>query len=472
MTDEAYDDVKRNLTFPKIEPQSMAEHYGAFMHKLNTRSPHWTSRRTFCSSAVACTALLFTQRKLAATSTPPAPAGTPTRPDVAAIDHDRILAAAEHWLTQRPATITSYPCPRSPGTLHDYYSEAESDSATETAPDSPQKVAAPTPFTAHRDAVFDLGLAVPALTAAYLLTGEPRYTEHAADWLRAWFVDPSTRMTPRLDFASTPNPPAAQPSADANTAAIVYPGGRPEGILETLPLVEVAQAIPFLASSAALSEADRKAVQAWFAAYLQWLTEPQDSGPRLAALARDRKDHHATSWLLQASAYTMLSVPQSDVEKAEDPGLTALRHRFKTVTLRAQMHADGTFPQELVSATPYRDSLFNLDLMAGVCHLLSTRLDSMWNYSLQDGPGMRSAIAFHFPFIADRSMWPYRADRDHFKELPARRASLLLSARAYERPEYAALWKTLPADPPSPVILRTLPIRQPLLWVRQPAPML
>ena len=429
----------------------------------NPRSPRPASRRTFCSGVAGCAALLFTQRGLPGASPGSAPAGTPTHPDVAAIDHDRILASAEHWLAQRPATIASYPCPRSPGTVHDYYSEAE--------PDSPAKTAAPMPFTAHRDAVFDLGLAVPSFAAAYLLTGEPRYAEHAAEWLRAWFVDPATRMTPRLDFASTPNPPT-QPDANADNAATIYPGGGPEGILETLPLVEVAQAIPFLASSASSSKADRGAVKAWFAAYLQWLTVPQDSGPRLAALARDRKDHHATSWLLQTSAYTMLGVPPGDVERAEDSGLAALRHRFKTVTLRAQMRADGTFPQELVSTTPYRDSLFNLDMMAGVCHLLSTRLDSVWNYSLQDGPGMRSAIAFHFPFIADRSTWPYRADADHFKELPARRVSLLLCARPYERPEYAALWKTLSPDPPTPVILRTLPIHQPLLWVRQPAPML
>ena len=33
-----------------------------------------------------------------------------------------------------------------------------------------------------------------------------------------------------------------------------------------------------------------------------------------------------------------------------------------------------------------------------------------------------------------------------------------------------ALWKTLPPDPAEPVILRTLPIHQPLLWVRQPPP--
>jgi hypothetical protein len=107
--------------------------------------------------------------------------------------------------------------------------------------------------------------------------------------------------------------------------------------------------------------------------------------------------------------------------------------------------------------------------MAGVCHLLSTRFDSVWDYSLEDGPGMRSAIAFHFPFIADRSLWPFEADVKHFKELPGRRASLLFAARAYERPEYAAVWKTLPPDPASLEVLRTLPIHHPLLWVRQPA---
>jgi hypothetical protein len=83
---------------------------------------------------------------------------------------------------------------------------------------------------------------------------------------------------------------------------------------------------------------------------------------------------------------------------------------------------------------------------------------------------MRGAIAWHFPFIADRGTWPYRADIDHFDEMPGRRASLLLAARAYQRPEYAALWKTLKADPPSPIVQRTCPIHQPLLWVRQPPP--
>jgi hypothetical protein len=409
-----------------------------------------------------------------------APPVTPTRPDVAAIDHDRILAAAARYLTHTPTPITALQCPRSPGTIHDYYSEAEPeldrDAAAPGAP-TPKSNAAP-PFTAHRDALFALGLAVPTLAAAHLLTGEQRYADHAALHLRAWFVDPATSMAPSLDFGQVVASSAtSSPSEDRVTVRdnssfgavpVASAGGRFQGILETLPLAEIAQAIPFVASSGALSEADIKALHAWFAAYLLWLTQPHDSGPRLAALARDRKDHHATSWLLQVSAYTTLSVPEGDVAKSEDSGLAELRHRFKTVTLRAQIAADGTFPHELTSVTPYRDSLFNLDLMAGVCQLLSTRFESVWDYSLEDGPGMRSAIAYHFPFVADRGLWPFRADTTHFGELPGRRASLLLSARAYQRPEYAALWKTLPPDPATPEILRTLPIHQPLLWVRQP----
>jgi hypothetical protein len=365
--------------------------------------------------------------------------------------------------------LTTLRCARSPGTEHDYYSEADppADAAAKAKP------AAPPPFTAHRDALFTLGLAVPALTGAYVLTGDDRYAQHAVLQLRAWFVDPATSMTPRLDYgqvAAAPMNPhltvETKPELEGTSAARA--GGRMEGILETLPLVEIAQAIPFLAASDALSDADKAALISWFADYLGWLTRAEDSGPRLPALARDHKDHHATSWLLQVSAYTLLTQPEGTAPKAEARPMEELRHRFRTVTLRSQISANGSFMHELPSANPYRDSLFNLDMLAAVCLLLSTRFDNVWEYELEDGPGMRSAIAYHFPFIADRAQWPFRSDATHFKEMPGRRASLLFTAHVYQRPEYAALWTKLPPDPPSAEVLRTIPIHQPLLWVRQP----
>jgi hypothetical protein len=109
-------------------------------------------------------------------------------------------------------------------------------------------------------------------------------------------------------------------------------------------------------------------------------------------------------------------------------------------------------------------------MLTAVCDLLSTRFESVWTYDLQDGPGMRSAVAHFYPFIANRGSWPFRADADHFSALPLRRPSLLLAARAYSRPEYADLWKTLPADTNIPEIQRAFPINQPLLWVTRPRP--
>ena len=273
----------------------------------------------------------------------------------------------------------------SPATPNDFYSEPD-DLA---APSSPA-------FTAHRDALFTLSRTVATLTAASVLTQttqpDPRYATHAADHLRAWFLTPATRMNPNLQYGQ--RTPKASPG---------HFNGNFKGLVETIPLAEVAQSIPFLASSSALTPDELSTLRAWFADYLKWLTEDP-----LATLARDQKDHHGSSWLLQSAA----------------------------------------------------------------CDLLSTRFESVWDYELQDGPGMRTAIAFHAPFIANRSSWPYPADAAHFTDLPGRRISLLLAGRAYSYPQYTEEWQSLPPIPDTAPaeIRRSDPLSQPLLWVTHPKP--
>ena len=401
-----------------------------------------TSRRTFCSQAGA---LLFAPRAILSQAIHPQI--STARPDVAAIDRDRILRAAEGYLAKSPAPLTELPCRRSPGSPHDYYSEADDFRPDPAKPSGPyiQRSGTPNPaaFKAHRDALLNFSIQVPALAAAFVLTREDRYASHAMQHLRAWFVDPETSMTPSLRYAQT-----------------VFPAkeGQFEGIVETVHLAEVAQAIPFLAGSPAVEKADLDAVQRWFTVYLQWLTTS-----RLAGLARDDKSHHGSSWLLQTTAFTRLGLALSP--NADDAPLSELRHRYKSTTVRAQIGENGSFPHELTTRNPYRLSLFNLDMLAAVCQLLYTPFDSVWDFDLQDGPGMRAAIARHFPYIKDRGAWPYEADATHFNDLPLRQPSLLFCARAYTRPEYADLWKTLPADTDIAELQRTFPIRQPLLWV-------
>ena len=405
--------------------------------------PH-LDRRFFCAGAAS-----ILLRPFMLVSQPVSAAST--RPDVAAIDHDRILSAADRYLDLKPTPITASPAPRTPGTPHDYYSEAPR--ATDDAASVPKNL-----FTAHRDALFQLGLAVPALAAAFTLTSEARYAEAALLHLRAWFKDPGTRMAPALNFAQVELP--VKPGTT--------PSGRYEGLVEALPLAEIAQSIPFLAASPALTDSDLNALRDWFAMYLKWMTQEELAGARLPALARDSHDHHGSSWMMQVCSYATFAAPDSSAPRSENSTLTQLRHRYRATLLRAQISANGTFPRELTSENAFRDSLFNLDMLATICQLLTTRFDSVWDYELQDGPGMRSAIAFHYPYIVNRNLWPYRADAQHFDELPSRRPSLLFCARAYQRPEYAETWKKLQPDPPSQDVLRTIPLHQPLLWVRQP----
>ena len=415
------------------------------------------TRRVFCSQAL--TTLLA--RPLFSAQSPLHPAPPTSRPDVAAIERVRVLSAAQPLLSLTPRTITSFPPPHSPGDTHDFYSEPD-----DYFPDPASPNAAyvhrpgesnPNVFTAHRDALLSFCVAVPTLVAAYVLTSrqpEPdkaaarngehpeRYAEQAVAHLRAWFITPATRMNPNLLYGEViPNTTES----------------RPEGITSAAPLAEVARALPFLFHSEALNAEDRSAILAWFGAYLVWL-----STSRLAGLTRDLKNHHGSSWLLQATAIAHLEPVKGNPDVVT---VASLRHLYRNTTLRAQIAADGSFPHELSTPFPYRNSLFNLDLLAGVCELLSTPFDSAWDYELQDGPSMRVAIARYFPFILNRGAWPYRADVNHFTDLPGRRPALLFAGRAYSRPEYVELWKTLPADPTEPVVQRTFPIRQPLLWV-------
>lgn len=215
-------------------------------------------------------------------------------------------------------------------------------------------------------------------------------------------------------------------------------------------LAEVAVAIPFLQ----LPQEELDAASAWFRKALAWLTTD-----RTALLARDARDHNASAWLLQVSAYAALL--------GDDAVLAEQRHRFKQTVLRAQITADGLFRNDLAGENPFRTSLYNLDLLAGSTMLLSTRFESLWAYELQDGPGMRAVIARHAAFIAAPTTWPYPADAAHFSDLPGRRPALLFAGRAYSDADYVTLWSTLDPDPKDLAILRAFPIRQPLLWVTQ-----
>ena len=267
---------------------------------------------------------------------------------------------------------------------------------------------------------------VPALAAATVIdaANAERYAGLAATLLQAWFVNQETRL---------PSEPSDKPY---------------QRLIDLAPLGEMCVALPFLH----LDEELVAAIKDWFAKYLTYLTENRN-----ALLARDAKDRNASSWLLQTTAAAKLT--------ANEAILSDCRHRFKTSTIRAQINAEGLFPHELTTENPFRNSLFNLDLLGGTCQLLSTQFESVWDHELQDGPGMRTAVAKHAYYMRDRVKWPYPADAAHFNLLPYRQPTLVFAGRAYGNAEYVTLWRELNPDPTSLEMLEAFPIRQPVLWM-------
>src|SRR3984893_12136542 len=94
--------------------------------------------------------------------------------DVVAFDRDRVVKAAEKYLSQKPITITASHSPRSTGGLHDFFSEGDYWWPDPKNPGGPyiqrDGLSKPDNFNDHRRALMRLSVQVPALAAAWKLT--------------------------------------------------------------------------------------------------------------------------------------------------------------------------------------------------------------------------------------------------------------------------------------------------------------
>ncbi|HKV47797.1 MAG TPA: alginate lyase family protein [Candidatus Acidoferrales bacterium] len=393
------------------------------------------SRRSFCVLTGAFAAgLCIYNRAFGAESYANAP-------DVAAIDRRRILTAADRYLKEQPITVTASSSPRTAGGKHDYFSEGDYWWPNPKDPNGPyiqrDGMSNPDNFNAHRLALIRLSVQVPALAAAWQLTKKNEYATQAAKHLRAWFLDAVTLMNPNLQYAQ---------------AIHGITTGRGTGIIDTLHLVEVARSIPFVERAQVFSSNESAGLKKWFADYIQWMTTSKNGQAE-----RDAKNNHTTAWVAQAAEFAAYTGNAAVTEFC--------RKRLKEVIVPDQIAPDGSFPQELRRTKPYGYCIFNLDVMATVCQILSMPSDNLFAFTSPDGRSFAQAMAFMFPFIADKNKWPYKHDVEYWNDWPVRQPSLLFAGIALDRPEYFPVWRRLNPDPTVPEIIRNFPIRQPLLWV-------
>ena len=269
----------------------------------------------------------------------------------------------------------------------------------------------PDAYHAHRAALHSMARDIPKL----VLSGD---YETAGKILNAWFVDPETAMVPHLKYGQG------------------IPGrceGRCQGIVDTLPLVEVTR-------SAEIAGID---IKPWFREYLKWIT----TNP-LGLFASCEPNNHATSYWLQVAEFSRYVGDQGAFQKC----VTTFPK------LLDQVAPNGSFPAELERTRSFTYSLMQLDLISALAEILGS-----WSVTLEDGRCLSQAFGFMIPAIKDKTKWQ-RPDIILWDELPVRQTFLLLASRALGRSDYADLWEALPRTD-NPELLRNFPLQHEKLWL-------
>jgi hypothetical protein len=225
--------------------------------------------------------------------------------------------------------------------------------------------------------------AVTALVAA----AQPATDARAAEWLRAWFITPETRMHPHLTYAQM------MPGIAA--------GGR-QGIIEGLPLtLKLLDAIAMLEQRGTLHQPDRAALRQWMESYLTWLLKS-----RPGRSERVRKNNHGTWYDVQVAALALALGKQPLLTST----LTTARDR-----LGAQIVIDGRQPEELRRADGISYSLYNLDAWLHLA-ALERHTDSHWISDPQTGgKPIETAIAYLERVAPEKNQPAVRAMRKRWK---------------------------------------------------------
>jgi len=351
------------------------------------------------------------------------------------------IKRANEMMSEKPVTVTAASCKRSTGGLHDFYSEGDYWWPDPANPGGPyiQKDGQTNPdnFSEHRHAMVRLSEITSTLTSAWLLTGDRKYAGKALEHLNAWFVDTSTMMNPNMLYAQ---------------AIWGRFTGRGVGLIDAYHLVEVAQSAKILIDNNAIPQKQALKIKDWFSKFLNWMTTHQYGIDEMNA-----KNNHGTCWVATASSMAILT--------GNEQVRQMCINRFKTILLPTQMADDGSFPLELKRTKPYGYSLFNIDAMCNVAQILSTPEGNLFEFKTEKGLTLKKGMEFIYPFIADKTKWPFAKDIYIWEEWPVRQSSLLFAGLAYENQDYISTYLSLPANPVHPEVIRNVPVRHPVIWL-------
>jgi hypothetical protein len=329
------------------------------------------------------------------------------------------IAAADKALEEGPFSVMQKTVTPPSGDKHDYMSQAPYFWADPSKPNG-------LPYIRHdgernpelkkisdHDNLGRMGEDARNLALAYYLTGKGAYADRAALLLRTWFLDPSTRMNPNLEFG--------QGIPGINT-------GRGIGLIETRSFIPALDAVGLLTGSKAWSSTDQEGIKIWIGQFLNWMRTSGKGQDEDAA-----KNNHGTWYDLQVTDYALFL---GDRRLAVDT-----LNRVKTRRITVQIESDGRQPLELARTNAFSYSVGNLDGLMQLAGLGQQVGVDLWSFKTADGRCIRAALDFLLPYAVGEKQWSYQQIGGFHGD--ALLHQLQRAENEYHDPKYAAAIKQL-----------------------------
>ncbi len=235
---------------------------------------------------------------------------------------------------------------------------------------------------AIRDAEYHNALCrdVYVLSIAWYYTGKKAYAAHAARLLRAWFLDPATKMNPHLNFGQS------------------IPGrteGRGIGLIDTRNLARLLDGVLLLKGSGQLPANDETGIRNWYASFLEWMrTSP------IGTDEADEHNNHGTWYDVQTVSIALFLEKKALAKK--------ILEEQTIPRIESQLKPDGSQPHELARTLSWNYSQMNLKGFFELARLAENVDINLWTMETPGGKSLKKAFGWMLPFADENAAWSYK----------------------------------------------------------------
>jgi len=211
---------------------------------------------------------------------------------------------------------------------------------------------------------------------AYYFSNEEKYAQKAAEQLKAWFLDPATKMNPNLNYAQ-----AVKGKND----------GRGIGIIESRLFIDAIDAVGLIQSSSSWTKSDQEGMEKWFSDYLQWLMTSKNGIEEM-----NTKNNHGIWYDAQKLDYAIFTHHDEIAENTYNSLLSRMDD---------QMDETGFFPLELKRTIALHYSAFIMEPLFLAANMSLKIKKNMWTNVPSSGKSLKKAFDVLMPYLTKEKEW-------------------------------------------------------------------